>query len=262
MVAVPVTTGTAVTWAVMVAVPAVAEAVKVAVATPLPLVVALVDDRLPREVARVIPRPAWAEPLFVTVTVTVVVERPSAGILARPATTWMARPEEMSVQAPAWQRITAEVPHCWPSQEVSAQSTLPLQSLSTPSLQLASVVAPAGLGAQAGGVQTEGAELEQVPAPPPVVVQAAPVEAQLGSELQFVAQAAPPPPPPPGVLKLALLPQARRAPETQSAAARMPRRVFIMCGAPFPLALFRLPPTVSRPTSESRKMPATERTGK
>lgn len=117
--------------------------------------------------------PAWGVPLLVTVTTTGVVATPSAGSRVLPGATWMARPEETSVQAPDWQRKVGDpLWQACPSQAVSAQSIFPLQSLSTPSVQLTSVVDPGGLGAQTGGVQTEGVAPVHVPAPPPVSVQA------------------------------------------------------------------------------------------
>src|SRR5512147_1276528 len=245
MVALWETTGTAVTRAVTVAVPEVAGAVKVTVATPLALVVAVVDERPPRVVERVIPRADCGVPLFVTVTVTVVVAVPSAGRRVRPGATWMASPEETSVQRPAWQRMTEVAPHCWPSQEASAQSL-------TPSLQLGSVAAPTGLGTQAGGVQTEGAVAEQVPAAPPPVVQAWPE--QLGSALQLAAQFTPPPPPPGGVLKLVLLPQAERAIDARMAVVKVATRACMVIRrhlSPGPGCVDR----VSRSPSEVSKCP-------
>jgi len=111
---------------------------------------------------------------LVTLTATGVVVVPSAGNRVRAGVTSMARPDVVSVQAPDLQRKVGDPAwQGWLLQAASPQSTLPLQSLSTWSEQLVSVVAPTGLGVQeAAAVQVDGIVPEQVPVPPLAGVQA------------------------------------------------------------------------------------------
>jgi hypothetical protein len=124
----------------------------------------------------------------VTRAATVVVAVPLAGSRVRAGVSSRARPVVVSVQAPDLQRKVGEpARHGWSAQLVSSQSMSPSQSSSSPSLQLASVVAPGGVGVQAAAaVQAEGVVEEQVPVPPPLIAQLR--VAHPGSAVQSPAQ--------------------------------------------------------------------------